>query len=676
MTPRRFPFLLLALAAAPLAAQQKPLDLNKELDEFVNTDQIQAASKRVQDVASAPADVVVIRSSELKAMGYRTLGEALGGVLGFSANQDHAYQGMGSAGTYTLGDQNTRLLVLLDGHALNSPAEVGSSKVGEDFGMPLELVDHIELVRGPASSLYGNNAFQALVNVSTVFAAGSVPSAFQGAASGGKGGLGELWAQGTFAVKGVSTSLMLSGFRRAGTAQAFPQAEPGTLPSSLDREDRQSAYLYVKGGQWSFAGSMLNRTQLLASHPYGTVSGDPENFYQNRRLSGEFKWEPRTESVKWMFRFFGDENTFNDSLVHLTAAQRDPWRDHDPDRSVGIEAQGRTAIARNLSLTFGTELQSHHYQGDFLSTVEGSTTSSAVSYLTGNTYLEANWDPTPAFSMVAGLQRADWIPSQARSGVDGVTEDLEKKSMSRLTPRVTLIYKPGAADVVKFIYGQGFRFPTLFERYYTDGSSQAPNVSINPEVITSTQLSWSRKWLAGLTTHMAATALTTQNSIVSGSTVIGGNTLLQYQNAPDARKGKTLEAEVVYRRGGTEVSGGAGWYDWTYQGAPLDNASKWNSTFKAIQRLGAWSVAGEGRYVDGRKAAAISANGVREVTFVPANWTLRASLRWDSAGMWAQASVEDLTGSRRRDLVAPEYSPITWMEADGRSLRVTVGFRM
>ena len=43
-----------------------------ELDEIINTDQIQAASKKVQDVASAPADVVVLRGAELKALGYRT----------------------------------------------------------------------------------------------------------------------------------------------------------------------------------------------------------------------------------------------------------------------------------------------------------------------------------------------------------------------------------------------------------------------------------------------------------------------------------------------------------------------------------------------------------------------------------------------------------------------------
>ena len=122
------------------------------------------------------------------------------------------------------------------------------------------------------------------------------------------------------------------------------------------------------------------------------------------------------------------------------------------------------------------------------------------------------------------------------------------------------------------------------------------------------------------------------------------------------------------------MSGGVGWYDWTYQGAPLDNASRWNGVLKAIQRTGAWSFAGDARYVGGRQATG-TVSGLPVVATVPANWTLGASVRRDAGRFWCQATVEDLTNSRRRDLVAPEYYPVTWMPSDGRALRVVVGFR-
>lgn len=672
MTLRFLAFTALALVA-PLAAQQAPpkVDLGSELDEIINTDQIQAASKRIQDVASAPADVVVLRGADLKALGYRTLGDALGGVLGFVTNADHAYQGIGMAGAYTLGDQNTRLLVLLDGHALNSPAEVGSSKVGEDFGLPLELVDHVEIVRGPASSLYGNNAFQALVNVSSVFASGTTASPFQGAATGGTGGLGELWAQGTFALPGATASLMLSGFRRTGTALTMPELQADPLPANADREDRQSAYLYVKGHEWSFAGSMLSRTQGLASGPYQSIPGDPENYYVNRRLSAEFKWEPRTDSVRWLFRFFGDQNTFKDSFVQNQDGTLIHDTDHDPDRSLGLEAQGRAALTKELSLTFGTELQYHRYSGLYQDDA-GASVATQVSYGIGNTYLEANWQPSTTWNLVAGLQRADWIPNQIRNAVDGTWQDLDKRSISRLTPRFSFIWKPVPGDVVKVIFGQGFRFPTLFERYYTDAETQAANTAIDPEVVSSGQLSWSRKWTPALSTQITGSVFTIQHAIQPGTTTVEGQVLEQYQNAPDSKLGKALEAELTWRHAGTEASAGAGYYDWTYQGAPLDNATRWTGVAKLVQHLGGLSLAGEARYVDGRQEGA----GTPTVASVPANWTLRGSARWEAAKWWAQVSLEDLANSRRRDLVGPEYAPVTWMEADGRAVRVTLGLKL
>jgi len=128
---------------------------------------------------------------------------------------------------------------------------------------------------------------------------------------------------------------------------------------------------------------------------------------------------------------------------------------------------------------------------------------------------------------------------------------------------------------------------------------------------------------------------------------------------------------LAWHRGGTEVSAGAGWYEWTSQSATLSNSSRWLGVLKAIQRAGDWSLAGEARFVGPRQ----SSDPATGLTTVPGNWTLRASLRREWTRVWAQASVEDLTNSRRRDLVAAEYAPITWMEGDGRALRATAGVK-
>ncbi|HJW72845.1 MAG TPA: TonB-dependent receptor [Geothrix sp.] len=681
---------LTALLSAGLAHGQEPpkaSTVSAELAEALNTDQIQAASKKMQDTASAPADAVILRSSELRALGYRTLGDALGGVVGFRTNEDHAYQGLAVRGLYVLGDQNTRVLVLLDGHALNNPAEVGSSKVGQDFGLPMELVDHIEIVRGPASSLYGNNAFMALVNVVSVDAASSRHSSIEGAVGVGPGGAAEAWVDGGGTLGGVKISLMASGFGRRGTSQTYPQLgsvapEYGQpLPAASDHEDRQSAYFRLAAREWSFAATYLNRVQRLASGPFGFKPGDNGTAYTNKRLSGDFRWQPSVDRVQWLVRLFGDRSEFQDAFVP------DPTRDatqgetdKDPDWSLGAELQARMSLGDRFALTLGSEQRFHHFTD---STVAGSQIASEVKYRIGNTYLEGSFQADEHWTLVVGIQEAEYDPSLAKLTVNGVSVTsmtvagtgevipFTKASIRRETPRLSVIFTPDQADVLKLIYGQGFRFPTLFEAYYSDADTFYPNAQLKPEVLTSEQLSWSRRWSPLLRSQISASLFQWDHLIQAGYLGDGQ----QFQNEAERIQGRALEAELNLNLSPTTISGGFGWYRWDQGAQSLNNTSTWNAVLKAIHHLEAWSIAGEARYVGGRETAPDPAVAADPGTRVPANLSIRASLRYDRWKWWLQATLEDATNGQRKDLVAKDYAPITWMKSDGRALWLQAGFR-
>src|SRR5439155_22018944 len=57
-------------------------------------------------------------------------------------------------------------LVLVDGHRINEKV-FDSGLIGNDFPLDIELIDQIEVIRGPSSSIYGNNAFFGVINVIT-----------------------------------------------------------------------------------------------------------------------------------------------------------------------------------------------------------------------------------------------------------------------------------------------------------------------------------------------------------------------------------------------------------------------------------------------------------------------------------------------------------------------------
>jgi outer membrane receptor protein involved in Fe transport len=233
------------------------------------------------------------------------------------------------------------------------------------------------------------------------------------------------------------------------------------------------------------------------------------------------------------------------------------------------------------------------------------------------------------------------------------------------------LFTPDQANVLKLIYGQGFRFPTLFEAYYSDAGTFYPNAQLKPEVLTSEQLTWSRKWSRTLRSQVSA-GLFQWDRLIQAESLGGGQ---QFQNADTRIQGRSLEAEASLTLSPTDISGGFGWYRWEQASRPLNNTSTWNAVVKAIHRLEAWSFAGELRYVSGRQIAPDPAIAGDFGTQVPANVTARASLRYDRWKWWMQATVEDATDGRRKDLVAKDYDPITWMRSDGRAFRFQAGFR-
>src|SRR5205814_525609 len=79
---------------------------------------------------------------------------------------DRNYTYVGVRGFQRPGDYNSRVLVLVDGHRLNDPI-YDEAYVGTEFPIGIELIDRVELIRGPSSSLYGTNAFFAVINVVT-----------------------------------------------------------------------------------------------------------------------------------------------------------------------------------------------------------------------------------------------------------------------------------------------------------------------------------------------------------------------------------------------------------------------------------------------------------------------------------------------------------------------------
>jgi len=529
-------------------------------------------------------------------------------------------------------------------------------------------VERIEVIRGPASSLYGNNAFLGMVNVVT-----RTPDARDGAQGGEAGvrassrGLAELDGNlgGSLGAGGTVTwQALLSGLRRTGTATDFPELAAATLPASLDREERQSAYLKVKGPDWSAAGYAMDRTQDLASAPFNAVLGSPGNRYDNRILFGDARYTPTLGPVETLLRVYGDRNEFGSDLAYdglRQAGATGAFRESDPNWSLGLELQGRTRLAQGVLFTLGGEQNWQHYGG--IATQAGSSVLTQVRHRMGNFYAQAEWTPSDTLTAIAGVQDAVWTVPRARSLINGIPAEDPSGTLQGVTPRLGLIWQPTALDIFKVLYGGGFRNPTIFESYYADGSTFVANPALRPERITTLEGIWVRVWRNGVQTQLAASRSRWTNLV--DATDLGGG-FQQFRNDPRDILGSSLEGELQGRLGEWLVYAQAGFYRWDQGGAPVTDSVHAQGALRAIRHWGAWSATGEVRQMGGREGYA-GVPGTRPST------VLRASARWQGPRFWARAVVEDAGDARRTDLVATDYLPITRMASDGRTFFLTLG---
>ena len=157
------------LAAADGETSQTTQTLkNLSMEELmeVKVDTVFGASKHEQKVTEAPSAVSIVTADDIKQQGYRTLADVLRSVRGVYVTYDRGYNVIGMRGMNIPGDFGGRLLITVDGHRLNDPIYDAASS-GMDFLLDVDLIERVEVIRGPGSSLYGNNAFLGVINVVT-----------------------------------------------------------------------------------------------------------------------------------------------------------------------------------------------------------------------------------------------------------------------------------------------------------------------------------------------------------------------------------------------------------------------------------------------------------------------------------------------------------------------------
>ncbi|WP_372774396.1 TonB-dependent receptor plug domain-containing protein [Mangrovibacterium sp.] len=166
-------FAILGLIPSVSTGQVNSVYENMSLDEILNVDVVVTASKQPEDLFETPLSVTIIKKEDIYRSGATSIMEALRLSPGLivrevtPGNFDVQIRGFDdmTKNSYIILPYNTTILVMIDNRIVYSYFSGGT--FWETLPIDLNDIERIEVVRGPASALYGPNAATGVINIIT-----------------------------------------------------------------------------------------------------------------------------------------------------------------------------------------------------------------------------------------------------------------------------------------------------------------------------------------------------------------------------------------------------------------------------------------------------------------------------------------------------------------------------
>jgi outer membrane receptor for ferrienterochelin and colicins len=471
-------------------------DLSLEELATVKVATVYGASKHEQSITEAPSAVSIVTADDIKKSGYRTLTDILNSVGGFYTTSDRAYSYVGVRGFNRPGDYGGRLLICIDGHRMND-AIFDSAANGTEFILDTDLIDRVEVIRGPGSSLYGNNAIFGVINVIT-----RRGRDFGGVEASGAYGSYDTWtgrlSYGNRFTNGIELALSGSYLDSEGHDSLYYPEFSHLHNGRADNSDGSWAangFGSISYRDFSLEGGFVQRNKTLPTAAYGAVFNDPRNEILDQRAFADFKFQHEFEhELNLSTRLYYDSYLYKGTIPQPEHAYDDPAypgritinRDHADAQSLGLEAQLTKILWEKHRLTGGVDYR-HDFNLDQLNYDEGSGATYVNDNSTADTvgvYAQDEFSMLPNLLLNIGL-RYDYFSSFGDT----------------FNPRVALIYSPWTNSTFKAIYGQAYRAPNAYELHY-----EAPGYSANPNLQPETSRSYELDYEQSLGSHFRLTS--------------------------------------------------------------------------------------------------------------------------------------------------------------------------
>ncbi len=437
-----------AIGYAPEVRRVTIGSTNLTLDVTLKPSPIELPSVQITATANAtsalesPQPTTVVDAEAIR----RTQAPSLGATLQGVAGVHNLSTGVGIGKPVIRGLTSNRVLILDNGQRLET------QQWGDEHGPNIEVAgaDRIEVIRGPASVLYGSDALGGVINVIPAGLPDAIGrSPFMHARLSGGFATDNRQPDGTIAIEGASGGL---GFRASGTG-------------------RTSGNIHTPNYElWNSGNRAVSGTSELGYHgSFGTVSG--RYTYRDERI--ELTDEDPTATP---YQRIGEHRARLDLLFPLGAYRLQANAGYERNRRREFEEAAATDVALGLlSTAFTSDLHIHHPMvGPFIGIIglsgqhtqfdkfgeETLIPNSRANNLGVYAFEQAELGP---WRLSLGA-RYDYRHLDVSDDADiGVTA--QTRTWNSVTGNVGLLYHVAEPVALVLNLGRGFRTPSTFDLF-------------------------------------------------------------------------------------------------------------------------------------------------------------------------------------------------------------------
>lgn len=410
----------LLLSAAVAGSDSADAELEAMLE--VLAEETELATRTRMNADFVPGIVTVLDGALMRATGARRVEDALALVPGLEPTRDVFGQSLATVRGIPFPFNSGNVLVMVNGVPMARDSAGGNSTV---LSYPLSLVERIEVVRGPGSVIYGEFAFQGVINVITRTDGHAV-----GLEHDDRGATQFI----------ARTSNEIADELRFDASAGRLTSDEGlvVLPRRSD-DQRSYAVVALTARNYSLRVQHASRESDDNGRDSLNVTGDERSTV----LDGDYRFDLSGWAARGRVQYL-----LNDFEVTSLAFDGSQWRlGFDMERSLGRHR-----------LLAGVEW------------VDGlvDSASFAPPPLPGLAPQPMSEPLMTQDRQLVGLYAQDQITLRGDLELTiGARFDDNSEVGQRVTPRLAMVYRASATQIFKLQYAEGYRSPTFFELYST-----------------------------------------------------------------------------------------------------------------------------------------------------------------------------------------------------------------